>query len=99
MAVSFRYLLSKRNHRYSLDLWTKTLAIHIASIQNMPGNDLAVAQYNGHGFRPPRKFARLAAKGELGLIGIQQRIDFLGRTFEVRSKLGEGTSLLIEAKC
>jgi two-component system sensor histidine kinase DegS len=54
---------------------------------------------NGQGFYPPKKFARLAAKGKLGLIGMQQRIDFLGGTFKVRSRLGRGTSLLIEANC
>jgi two-component system sensor histidine kinase DegS len=54
---------------------------------------------NGQGFHPPKKFDRLAATGKLGLIGMQQRIDFLGGTFQVHSKPGEGTSLLIEAKC
>jgi two-component system sensor histidine kinase DegS len=54
---------------------------------------------NGQGFCPPKKFARLAAKGKLGLIGMQQRIDFLGGTFKVRSRLGKGTSLLIDANC
>lgn len=54
---------------------------------------------NGQGFRPPKKFERLAARGKLGLIGIQQRIELLGGTFKIRSRLGEGTSLLIEAKC
>jgi two-component system sensor histidine kinase DegS len=54
---------------------------------------------NGQGFRPPRKFKRFVASGKLGLIGIQQRIDLLSGTFKIHSKLGEGTSLLIEAKC
>jgi two-component system sensor histidine kinase DegS len=54
---------------------------------------------NGRGFHPPKKFDRLAAKGKLGLIGMQQRIDFLGGTFQIRSHPGGGTSLLIEANC
>jgi len=54
---------------------------------------------NGRGFRPPKKFDRLASRGKLGLIGIHQRIDFLGGTFKIHSKSGEGTSLLIEARC
>jgi two-component system sensor histidine kinase DegS len=58
-----------------------------------------IIEDNGQGFYPPKKFARLAAKGKLGLIGMQQRIDFLGGTFKVRSRLGKGTSLLIEATC
>jgi signal transduction histidine kinase len=54
---------------------------------------------DGKGFRPPQKFDRLAAKGKLGLVGMRQRIDFLGGTFRIRSRPGEGTKLLIEAKC
>jgi len=54
---------------------------------------------DGKGFRTPRKFDRLAAKGKLGLIGMQQRIDLLGGKFQIRSRLGGGTSLLIEAMC
>lgn len=54
---------------------------------------------NGRGFRPPRKPNRLAARGQLGLIGIRQRLDLLGGTLKIRSKIGGGTSLLIEAKC
>lgn len=54
---------------------------------------------DGRGFRPPQKFDGLAAKGKLGLVGMRQRIDFLGGTFRIRSRPGEGTKLLIEAKC
>ena len=54
---------------------------------------------NGQGFRPPKNFDELAAKGKLGLIGIQQRINFLNGTLEIRSIPGKGTLLLIEAKC
>lgn len=54
---------------------------------------------DGKGFRPPRKFDRLAARGKLGLIGMRQRIDLLGGKFQIRSQVGGGTSLLIEAIC
>jgi len=54
---------------------------------------------NGQGFRPPKKLERFAASGKLGLIGMQQRIDLFDGTLKIRSKLGEGTSLLIKAKC
>lgn len=53
---------------------------------------------NGRGFDYPKHFDSLAARGKLGLIGIKQRIDFLGGTFEIRSRPREGTKLLIEAK-
>jgi two-component system sensor histidine kinase DegS len=58
-----------------------------------------VIKDDGDGFRTPRKFDRLAAKGKLGLIGMQQRIDFLGGTVKIRSRPGEGTTLLIKAEC
>jgi two-component system sensor histidine kinase DegS len=54
---------------------------------------------NGWGFDPPKKIDSLATKGKLGLIGMKQRIDFLGGTFQIYSRLGEGTRLLIKAKC
>jgi two-component system sensor histidine kinase DegS len=54
---------------------------------------------NGQGFHPPKKFEKLAARGKLGLLGMQQRIDLLGGTFQIRSRLGEGTLLLIAAEC
>ena len=54
---------------------------------------------NGQGFRPPKKLERLPTRGKLGLIGMQQRVDLLGGTFKISSRPGEGTSLLIEAKC
>jgi two-component system sensor histidine kinase DegS len=53
---------------------------------------------NGQGFRLPKKLERLAASGKLGLIGMQQRIGLFGGTLKIRSKPGEGTSLLIKAK-
>jgi two-component system sensor histidine kinase DegS len=54
---------------------------------------------NGRGFHPPKNLASLALRGKLGLIGIQQRIDFLGGRLQVRSRPNGGTLLLIETKC
>jgi two-component system sensor histidine kinase DegS len=53
---------------------------------------------NGQGFHSVRKFSNLAAKGKLGLIGMRERIESLNGTLEIRSRLGKGTSILIEAK-
>jgi signal transduction histidine kinase len=53
---------------------------------------------NGQGFRLPRKFARLAAEGKLGLVGMEERINSLGGTLQIRSKLGEGTILSFDVK-
>ena len=54
---------------------------------------------DGIGFRPLKKIDKLAAEGKLGLIGMQQRAEFLNGTFQIRSRPGKGTLLLIEAKC
>jgi two-component system, NarL family, sensor histidine kinase UhpB len=54
---------------------------------------------NGRGFDYPESFGRLITKGKLGLIGIKQRVDFLGGRLEIRSRPGEGTKLLIEVEC
>lgn len=51
---------------------------------------------NGQGFYPPKEINRLADEGKLGLIGMQQRIDFLGGTFQIRSRPSGGTLFLIE---
>jgi len=53
---------------------------------------------NGQGFHPPRNFTSFTAEGKLGLIGLQQRINFIDGTFQIHSKPGEGTSLLIKVK-
>ena len=54
---------------------------------------------NGQGFYPPEDINSYATRGKLGLVGMQERISFLGGTLQIRSKPGEGTLLLIEAKC
>jgi two-component system, NarL family, sensor histidine kinase DegS len=53
-------------------------------------------QDNGQGFVLPNKLGNLVTEGKLGLIGVEERVNFLGGKFEIRSKLEEGTSLLIE---
>lgn len=55
-------------------------------------------QDNGQGFGYPEQFDSLAAGGKLGLIGMKQRIDFLGGKLEIQSHPRQGTKLLIEAK-
>jgi two-component system sensor histidine kinase UhpB len=53
---------------------------------------------NGQGFRLPRKFGRLAAEGKLGLVGMEERVNSLGGTLQVRSKPGKGTILSFEVE-
>jgi signal transduction histidine kinase len=53
---------------------------------------------NGEGFNLPPRITNLATKGKLGLIGMQQRAQFLGGTFHITSEPGAGTVINIEAK-
>jgi two-component system sensor histidine kinase DegS len=53
---------------------------------------------NGKGFRIPRKMSNLTTEGKLGLSGMQQRANFFGGTFDIQSKVGKGTTILIELK-
>jgi two-component system sensor histidine kinase DegS len=71
----------------------------VITLEFIPGYLKVAIEDDGQGFCPPRKLALLAAGGKLGLIGMQQRIDFLGGTFQIHSRLGKGTSLLLEVKC
>jgi signal transduction histidine kinase len=50
---------------------------------------------NGQGFYQPENLPKFAVEGKLGLIGIQERIASLGGKFNVNSKPGSGTELLI----
>jgi signal transduction histidine kinase len=53
---------------------------------------------DGHGFRVPDHLHALAKKGKLGLVGMRERVEYLGGSFEVNSRRGEGTTILIEMK-
>jgi signal transduction histidine kinase len=50
---------------------------------------------DGLGFSPPRNISDLAAAGKLGLLGMKERAELVGGTFEVHSSSGEGTSLVV----
>jgi signal transduction histidine kinase len=54
---------------------------------------------DGQGFQPPKEISSLASRGKMGLIGIEERVHFLGGTFQIRSRPDAGTSLLIQVKC
>lgn len=53
---------------------------------------------NGKGFTLPKRINALASEGKLGLIGIQERIRTLHGTFDIKSRLGEGTAISVEFK-
>jgi two-component system sensor histidine kinase DegS len=54
---------------------------------------------NGQGFNRLKRIDKYAAKGKLGIIGMRQRINFIGGTLQIRSKLGKGTRLAVKVKC
>jgi two-component system, NarL family, sensor histidine kinase DegS len=53
---------------------------------------------DGEGFRIPDHLHTLTKKGKLGLVGMRERVEYLGGTFAIDSKRGEGTTILMEMK-
>lgn len=53
---------------------------------------------NGQGFHPPRRLHKLMTSGKLGLIGIRERVNYLGGDLKIRVRPTGGTSLTVEAK-
>lgn len=52
---------------------------------------------NGKGFKLPQRTGDLASEGKLGILGMYERGRLLGGTLEVKSELGKGTILIMEA--
>ena len=52
---------------------------------------------NGKGFKLPQRTEDLASIGKLGILGMYERSRLLGGTLEVKSELGKGTIIIIEA--
>jgi len=52
---------------------------------------------NGRGFEPPDTLSDLAAESKLGLIGIQERTRLLNGKLFVRSRIGRGTTVVVQA--
>lgn len=48
---------------------------------------------NGKGFPLNKTIQNLTSQGKLGLIGIQQRVKFIGGSIDIDSKTGKGTTL------
>lgn len=51
---------------------------------------------DGEGFTPPARPKDLAGKGHFGLMGIYERAELIGGSFDLKSTPGEGTQLQIE---
>jgi len=53
---------------------------------------------NGRGFEIPEMLGDFAAKGKLGLIGMQERARLLDGEFLVRSQVSKGTTVMVEVR-
>lgn len=51
---------------------------------------------NGKGFDLPKLIGEFANTGRLGLVGMYERAQLLGGTFDIKSELGKGTKVIIE---
>ncbi len=56
-----------------------------------------IVRDNGVGFQIPEKISDLSRGGKLGLVGVQERVQLLGGSLEVKSQLGKGTWVIIKA--
>ena len=51
---------------------------------------------NGRGFEPPDTLSDLAVESKLGLLGIQERTHLLNGKLFVRTRIGRGTTVVVE---
>lgn len=68
----------------------------VLTLEFDPKSLIIMVQDNGEGFSLRETTGNLATKGKLGLIGMQQRVKFLGGTFDIHSEPGKGTLLSIK---
>jgi signal transduction histidine kinase len=55
-------------------------------------------QDDGRGFNFQRSYAKLASEGKLGLIGMQQRVQFINGSFSCQSEADKGTTITVEVE-
>jgi two-component system, NarL family, sensor histidine kinase DegS len=74
-------------------------ASHVLIKANFLENSLQLSiNDNGKGFLSPEKLSDLAAKGKLGLLGMQERVQLMGGVIKIESSPESGTSINIEVK-
>jgi signal transduction histidine kinase len=73
-------------------------ATNICATLEFTSNKCKVKVYdNGIGFAVPQNVGHFVYEGKLGLIGMQQRAEFMGGYFDIQSEPGKGTIVLFEA--
>ena len=70
----------------------------IVTLEFAPESLEITVRDNGDGFSLSETIGKLATEGKLGLIGMQQRAQFLHGALHISSRPGEGTSVSIEIK-
>jgi two-component system, chemotaxis family, sensor kinase Cph1 len=55
----------------------------------------AIIEDNGRGFDPSNSVAAVSPNGQLGLLGIQERLAMLGGTLKVESAPARGATLIV----
>jgi signal transduction histidine kinase len=53
---------------------------------------------DGLGFAPPKSLSQLAGLGRLGLLGMKERAELVGGSFELHSSPGKGTQLAVRVE-
>ena len=56
-------------------------------------------QDNGQGFNESKGTAKITREKNLGLIGMQERVEAISGKFKIRTRSNKGTTLYIEVKC
>ena len=51
---------------------------------------------DGHGFSLPKSVSDLARAGKLGLLGMKERVELVGGTFQILSSAGQGTQVIVK---
>ena len=77
---------------------TKHAAAHNVKIQLevKTGRITAIVEDDGKGFDVDAVFRSKTEAQSLGLLGIQERANLLGGTFDIKSRPGQGTRLIVE---
>ena len=79
-----------RRHAQATDAWVE---------MDFQDQDLRITVGdNGQGFTVPRTIRTLANTGQLGLIGIQERANFLNGKLDINSEPGQGTIITVRVK-
>lgn len=64
-----------------------------------PGDVTLTVSDDGTGLRLPAQVSDLALQGKLGVLGMKERAELVGGTFQVASREGAGTTITVRVPC